>query len=126
MTNREFLQAIATAAVIEMTNYDLSIEEIKAHAAAEIEKIDRQATRAKSQAKARASQENEPIKELIRSYLVDNNEGGTASTIAAAIGVTTQKASALCRQLAADGLIDVQDIKIKGRVTKHYKALSKA
>lgn len=113
MTNREFLTAIAAEEMLSA--------EIREHAAAAIEKLDERA-KARASKPTKASIENEPIKQKILELLSNRDEALTAAAIAAELEITTQKASALCRQLVADGRIQVQDVKAqKGRVCKAYK-----
>ena len=59
---------------------------------------------------SKKSVENEPIKAQIKSILTDTPH--TASEIAETVGISTQKASALLRQI--DGLT-VTEVKVKGK-----------
>ena len=100
MTKREFLAMVA----IESAN-----EEVKAYAIAEIEKMDkRNAKRRETPSKSAVA--NEPIKAEIVKVLT--NEPMTASAVAEQVGISTQKASALLRQI--DGL-EVTEVKVKGK-----------
>ena len=101
MTNREFYIAIA--------NNEALTEEIRAHATAEIEKLDaRNAKRAEKPSKTAVA--NEPIKANIVKVLEDG--GKTASDIATALEISVQKASALCRQLADAGQVTATEVKV--------------
>lgn len=101
MTNREFYNAIINGTMND---------EIKAHAVAEIEKLDRRnASRANRPTKAQL--ENEPIKEKILE-LLDGKEATTASVIAEGLEISVQKASALCRQMVEAGKLKVEEIKV--------------
>lgn len=100
MTNREFFEKV----IAEVTN-----EELVEKAKVELAKLDaRNARRASTPSKK--AKENEPIKKAIRDVL--SAEPMTASEIASKVGISTQKASALLRQI--DGLT-VTEVKIKGK-----------
>lgn len=100
MTNREFFEKV----IAEVTN-----EELVEKARTELAKLDaRNARRASTPSKK--AKENEPIKKAIRDVL--GAEPMTASEIASKVEISTQKASALLRQI--DGLT-VTEVKIKGK-----------
>ena len=116
MTNREFYTAIVNG---EMN------EEIVAKATEEIAKLD--ARNAKRSSKpSKKSLENEPIKAKIAEYLgrTDEHDFATASEIATELEISTQKASALCRQMVSDGLLTVEDVKVKGKGTQKSYSLA--
>lgn len=105
MTNREFFSAIADS--------DLSAE-LKEFALAEIAKLDnRNAKRRNTLTKEQIA--NEGVKAEILTAI--GNGTATASEIAVAVGVSTQKVSALCKQLADSGLVEVSEVKVKGKGT---------
>jgi len=110
MTKREFLEK-----VIAMEN-----DELTEFAKSEIEKMDaRNAKRANTPSKK--AKENEPIKANIADFLADK-DFTVASVIAEGLEISTQKASALCRQMVNDGALTVTDVKVKGKGTqKGYK-----
>lgn len=111
MTRREFM---------EMVIADTTNETIADFARSEIEKMDRKNELAKSR-KSKKSAENEPIKEKIYSVL-NSEEVTTASVVAEKVEISTQKASALLRQMVEDGRITVEDVKVKGKgKQKGYK-----
>ena len=100
MTRREMFEAIVNGNVTE---------EVVAMAQNELVKMDeRNAKRKNTPSKTAIA--NEPIKAQIKSILTD--EPHTASEIANTVGISTQKASALLRQI--DGLT-VTEIKVKGK-----------
>jgi len=107
MTKREFLNAVIEANVNEALNE---------FAVAEIAKLDKR-NEAKSSKPSKTALANEPIKEAILAFLADK-ENTIASDIAVGIEVTTQKASALCRQLVEDGKLTATEVKVpkKGKV----------
>ena len=107
MTKREFLNEVI--AVIDGTS-EVNVLELKEFAKAEIVKLDeRNASRSSKPTKAQI--ENEPIKEKILGVL-STGERMVASAIAEKIGISTQKASALCRQLVESKKLKVEDVKI--------------
>lgn len=107
MTNREFYTAIVNGTINE---------EVIAHASEAIVKLDeRNAKRASKPSKK--SLENEPIKESIANLLVDGN-ARLASEIASALELSVSKVSALCRQMVADEVLHVEDVKVKGKGTQ--------
>lgn len=107
MTKREFLNAVIEANVNE---------ELSAFAVAEIEKLDKR-NQAKSSKPSKTALANEPIKEAIVAALTEKG-GLTASEIGVALEITTQKASALCRQLVESGKLTATEVKVpkKGKV----------
>lgn len=108
MTRREFFEAIINEAVTE---------EVIAKAKEELEKMDaRNAKRATTPSKK--AKENEPIKAKIVEFLTEKEEPVISSVIATYMSISTQKASALCRQLVNEGRLAVEDVKIKGKGTQ--------
>ena len=100
MTNREFYTAIVNGTLTD---------EVIAKAHEEIEKLDaRNAKRASKPSKK--SLENEPIKAKILEVLT--TEPKVASEIGELVGISTQKASALLRQI--EGL-EVTEVKVPKR-----------
>lgn len=78
----------------------------------------------KSKEAQKRAEVNEPLKAKVLEIL--REKGGTmvASAVGEAIGENTQKASALLRMLATDGLVEVVDVKVKGgRKVKGYKPI---
>ena len=113
MTQREFFTAITESDVAQ---------ELKDYATAQIEKLDaRNASRSSKPSKKAI--ENEPIKAAILERLTDEYQ--PASEIAAALVISTQKASSLLSQLNAEGKIEVENIKVpkKGKC-KGYKKIA--
>lgn len=107
MTKREFLNDVI--AVIDGTS-EVDVLELKEFAKAEIVKLDeRNANRSSKPTKTQI--ENEPIKEKILEVL-STGERMVASAIAERLEISTQKASALCRQLVESKKLKVEDVKI--------------
>ena len=107
MTKREFLNEVI--AVIDGTS-EVDVLELKEFAKAEIVKLDeRNASRSSKPTKTQI--ENEPIKEKILEVL-STGERMVASAIAERLEISTQKASALCRQLVESKQLKVEDVKI--------------
>jgi hypothetical protein len=106
MTKREFFEA-----VMALENVDA---ELKLFAENEINKMnERNAKRKNSPSKTAIA--NVPIKAHITEFL-ENHEGShIASEIASAVEISTQKASALCRQMVENGVLAVEEVKVKGK-----------
>lgn len=111
MTKREFMEKIIAGAVTE--------EEMIEYAKKEIEALDKR--NAARSAKPTAKQkENEVIKEQILEIFKEQRRV-IASVIGEKMGISTNKASALCRQLANEGKMIVEDIKVpKKGIQKAY------
>lgn len=107
MTNRDFLVAVVNANISD---------EITEFANAQIQKMDARNASRKSKG-TKVQNENKEIKERIATAM----EVGTTYTAAeiVALGVegvnSTQKASALLRQLVDDGRVTSTEVKIKGK-----------
>ena len=114
MTNREFLTAVAA-----IENVPANIKE---HAEAAIAKMDATNEARKNKPSKKAT-ENAPIMEQIANEIL-TSEAQTAATIAEAAGISVQKASALLRQLVADGKATATEVKVPKRgVQKAYSAI---
>lgn len=100
MTRREMFEAIVNGNITD---------EVVNMALHEIDKMDERNARRKNKPTKNALA-NEPIKAQILEVLTDTPM--VASAVAEAVGITTQKASALLRQI--DGLT-VTEVKVKGR-----------
>lgn len=106
MTNREFYNAIVKANLGE---------EITNHALAEIGKLDAKNTKRK-ETETKEQKENK----VLMGTILANLSAGTptvASTLGTILGVSTQKASALCTLLVKEGKAVVTDVKVKGKGT---------
>ena len=112
MTTREMMEMIINGNEIT--------EEMQTKAHEIIEGLDRRnAKRANTPSKK--AKENEPIKANIANFL-EGKDFTIASVIAEGLELTTQKVSALCRQMVADGTLTVTDVKVKGKGSqKGYK-----
>lgn len=104
MTNREFLTAISTNSTLPKELTDFAVNAI---ASLDKRNEHRRTTPTKEQVA------NEAIKANIVALLID--KAMTASAIGSALGISTQKASALATQLVKDGKVAVEDIKVKGK-----------
>lgn len=98
MTQREFLTAVSNGNIND---------EVIEMAKAEIEKMDARNEKRKT-TPSKTALANEPIKEEIVKTLT---ERGTlnAADVGALVEITTQKASALLRQLVEDGKVKYKD-----------------
>ena len=103
MTKREFYVAIANG---EMN------DEVKATAAEYIAKMD-EANEKRKNTLSKKQEENEAVKVEMLTHL--DTEPKTATTIGELMGISTQKASALLRQLVNDGKATVTEVKITGK-----------
>lgn len=117
MTNREFLTAIANAENIPA--------ELVEHATAALAKMDA-ANEARKNKPSKKATENAPLMEQITAEIL-GTEAVTAGTVAEALGVSTQKASALLRALVAEGRAVATDVKVPGKgACKAYTAVDAA
>ena len=109
MTNREFLNTIINA--------NLS-DEITARAQEMLAQMDaRNAKRASTPSKTAVA--NAPLKKAIVKLISEKNM--TAPEVGVALEVSTQKASALLRQLCEDGVLTSEEIKVpkKGKMKSY-------
>lgn len=123
ITMREMLNA--TIALLEGNTPQSNITpaDVIAKAKAEIAKLD--ATNIKRAEKtAEKAKENLPLKNTIFEFLVVNGTKTTAE-IAAGVGESTSKASAMCRQMVDEGRLTASEVKVKGKGTqKAYTAIT--
>ena len=101
MTNREFFNAIISANVSD---------ELTAHATAELEKLDAR-NKARSSKPSKTQLENEPIKahllEILAVKPMTANEIHNTDP-----NLSSSKISTLCGQLAKEGKVSIQEIKV--------------
>lgn len=74
---------------------------------------------------SKKEQENQPIKQAIYALLCEKG-AKVASDIGVALGISTSKASALCRQMVEEGLLSVAEVKSAkkgGGKVKQYTAI---
>ena len=109
MTKKEFLTAVAA----------LENEELSSFAKEEIEKMEK-ALEARKSKLSLTQRQNIQYKEIILDNL--SEEPQTASTIASVLGVSVQKASALCRQLVAEERVQVVEVAVpkKGKQKGYF------
>lgn len=112
MTNREFYTAIVNANIND---------EITAHASEAIAKLDA-ALEARKNKPSKTATENAPVLEALTGILT--SEPQIASDIATAAGISTQKASALLRQLVANGTAVQSEVKVPKKGTVKAYALA--
>ena len=114
MTEREFLNAVLAIPSVDET--------IAEYAKAGIAKLDVKNDKRKN-TKSKEQIANDGIKEQIVAYL--RNGSAVAASVATALSITTQKASALCRQLVDEGKVSVKDAKAKGKgIVKEYSLIT--
>ena len=102
MTNREFYTAI--------TQGTMNDELIAFAQEASVKRDERNAKRNSKPTKTAV--ENEPIKAQIMEFITKRNEFCIAGAIAEALEISTQKASALCRQLVEAGKLSEKEVKV--------------
>ena len=111
ITEREFLNAVLN---IEGISADLAD-----YASEGISKLDARNEKRKN-TQTKAQKENEATMVAIVDHLRENG-ACVASTIGTALGISTQKASALCKLLVNEGKVVVSDVKVKGKgAVKQY------
>ena len=113
MTNREFYKAVINANISN---------EMSEFAQGEIDKLDAKNEKRKN-TQTKAQTENETIKVTIVDFIKENGSS-VASVIANGCGISTQKASALCKLLCEDKVLVVSDIKVKNKGTLKQYALA--
>lgn len=117
MTEREFLTKVLA---IEGLSADLTT-----YANEGIAKLDARNDKRKN-TQTKAQKENEGVMNTIIETLTANG-AMVASEIATAIGISTQKASALCKLLVDGGKVKVEDVKVKNKGTlKQYSIVETA
>ena len=115
MTNRDFLIAVSAC--------EHCSDEVREHAKAAIAKMDA-TNEARKNKPSKKAEENAPIMNQIATEIL-TVEAQTASAVAEAAGISVQKASALLRQLVADGKATVTEVKVPKRgVQKAYSAIT--
>ena len=115
MTEREFLTKVLAIEGID--------KELADHATEGIAKLDARNDKRKN-TQTKAQKENEGVMTAIVEYLTANGSK-VSSEIGTALGISTQKASALCKILVDNGKATVADIKVKGKGTvKQYTAVT--
>lgn len=117
MTQRAFYEAIVNGGMIT--------EELQAFAEMGIEKLDKKNAQRRS-SESKTAKENKPLKAEIVALLQETGGQYLTSEVAGHFGYSSQKASALLRDLVKDGLLEVEDVKVKGKgKQKAYSLLQK-
>jgi predicted O-methyltransferase YrrM len=111
MTEREFLTKVLATDGIS--------DEMKGYATESIAKLDARNDKRKN-TQTKAQKENvETMKSIVAT--ITTNGAMFASDIGTALGISTQKASALCKLLVTDGTLSVADVKVKNKgAVKQY------
>ena len=106
MTNREFFTAIANA-----ENISAELVEFATNAIAKMDATNE----ARKNKPSKTAIENAPVIEALTNALTADPQ--TAADLGAAVGISTQKASSLLRQIVAAGVAVATDIKVPKRGT---------
>lgn len=110
MTNRQALTLIVNGNITA---------EVRVWAESEIAKLNAKNDKRKN-TKSKDQIANESIMDNIVDYIT-NHGAQVASALGTALAISTQKASALCKLLVADGKLTVADKKVKGKgAVKEY------
>ena len=104
MTNKEFLTAVSSNAITE---------DVIAHAAAELEKLNARA----ASASAAKNAEDAPLLDSLTAILTSAGKVLTGAELAAKLGVHTSKVTNLCKKIPG---IKVSDVTVDRRVVKGY------
>lgn len=105
MTNRDFFNAVINANISD---------ELSDFAKSEIEKLDARNDKRRN-TMTKEQKANEEIKGQILDFI--GNGRMVASEIANGLSLSTQKVSALCKQLVESDKLSVEDVKVKGKGT---------
>ena len=105
MTKREFYTNIANGVITEVE---------KEMALAEIAKLDETNEKRKNKP-SKTAVENAPVIEALTNALTSDPQ--TAADLASAVGISTQKASSLLRQIVTSGVAVSTDIKVPKKGT---------
>lgn len=111
MTNRDFYTAVINANINdELTDF----------AKSEIAKLDARNDKRRN-TMTKEQKANEEIKVTIVDFIGDKSDV-VASDIAKGLALSTQKVSALCKQMVENGVLVVSEVKIKGKgAVKGYR-----
>lgn len=115
MTQREFFTKVIEANISE----ELTVKAQELVAGLDKRNAQKSATMSKTQ------KENEVLKGSMLEKL-EKGKGYLAVEIASAMGFSTSKASALAKQLVAEGKATVEDVKVKGKGTQKMYTLTLA
>lgn len=106
MTEREFLTKVIASC---------EDETIKEYAQAKIQKLDDK-NKSRKETLTKTQKENEVLKgKLLEMFQENSTAVFVASEIATQFEISTQKASALCRQLAESDKLTVTEVKVTGK-----------
>lgn len=103
MTNREGFTAIVNGNITEA---------VKEWAQENLDKLDARNDKRKN-TMSKTQKENEGTMTEILKLLAD--DAAVASEIGTILGISTQKASALCRLLVSEGKVEAKEIKVKNK-----------
>ena len=105
--------AVTLRQLFEAVINDEITDKMKEKARTEIAKLDA-ANAKRAEKSAEKAKENEPIKQEIVNFLRQHGKHTTAE-IAEGVGISTSKASAMCRQLVESEMLVASDVSIKNK-----------
>lgn len=105
--------AITLRQLFEAVINDEITDSMKEKARSEIAKLD-VANAKRAEKSAEKAKENEPIKQEIVNFLREHGKH-TTTEIAEGVGISTSKASAMCRQLVESKMLVASDVSVKNK-----------
>lgn len=103
MTNREMLLAVVNGEVTE---------EVVAQAQEALNALDAKNEKRRNSANSKKELENAPLRHKVMEFMADRTGVVLASEVANHLGVSSSKASALLKQLVANGSLEQMEVKV--------------
>ena len=102
MTEKQFLEMVING---DLTNEE-TVLDLRAKATDMLEALEKATEQARARRAVASAEKNLEEKKAIIDYLEEQTENSLAKEIAEAIEVSTQKASAVLRQMVAEGVVE--------------------
>lgn len=102
MTEKQFLEMVING---DLTNEE-TVLALKEKATDLLEALEKATEQARARRAAASAEKNVEEKMAIIDYLEEQTENSLAREVAEAIGVSTQKANAVLRQMVAEGVVE--------------------
>lgn len=102
MTEKQFLEMVING---DLTNEE-TVLDLRAKATEMLEALEKATEQARARRAAASAEKNVKEKMAIIDYLEEQTENSLAKEIAEAIEVSTQKASAVLRQMVSEGVVE--------------------